>query len=95
MSEAMAKVAAHNVAADIDGTARHKELGVADLSAICILDAGNNGIVFKADHVLAHGRYANGHEPSARVLAGPHAHWAKVAFERMFLNTRKRGHVVL
>jgi sulfide:quinone oxidoreductase len=95
MSEAMAKVAAHNIAADIDGTTRHKELGVADISAICILDAGNNGIVFKADHVLAHGRYANGHEPSARVLAGPHAHWAKVAFERMFLNTRKRGHVVL
>jgi sulfide:quinone oxidoreductase len=94
MSEAMAKVAAHNIVADITG-GEHKELGLADISAICILDAGDNGIVFKADHVLAHGRYANGRRPSAHVITGPHAHWAKLAFERMFLNTRKRGLVVL
>ena len=94
MSETMAKVAAHNIATDIDGGA-HRSLPLADLSAICVLDAGNNGIVFKADHVLAHGQYANGHEPSARVMAGPHAHWAKLAFERYFLASRKRGLVAL
>ena len=94
MSETMAKVAAHNIAADIQGGAR-RSLPLADLSAICVLDAGNGGIVFKADHVLAHGQYANGHEPSARVMAGPQAHWAKLAFERYFLASRKRGLVTL
>ena len=94
MSETMARVAAHNIAADIQGGAR-RSLPPADLSAICVLDAGNGGIVFKADHVLAHGRYANGHEPSARIMAGPQAHWAKLAFERYFLASRKRGLVTL
>jgi sulfide:quinone oxidoreductase len=94
MSETMAKVAAHNIAADIQGGPR-RSLPLADMAAICVLDAGNNGIVFKADHVLAHGQYANGHEPSARVMAGPHAHWAKLAFERYFLASRKRGLVAL
>ena len=90
MSETMAKVAAHNIAADIQGGAR-TTMPIGDLSAICVLDAGNGGIVFKADHVLAHGRYAGDEEPTARVMAGPQAHWAKLAFERYFLASRKRG----
>lgn len=94
MSETMAKVAAHNIVADIAGGSK-RDLELADLSAVCVLDAGNNGIIFKADHVLAHGIYANGRTPSARVLAGPHAHWAKLAFERYFMASRKRGLVVL
>ncbi len=95
MSETMAKVAAQNIVADISGSGDHREMPLAELSAICVLDAGNNGIVFKADNVLAHGRYANGREPSARVFSGPHAHWAKLAFERYFLESRKRGVVAL
>ncbi len=90
MSEAMAKVAAQNIAADL-GKGSHKDLPIAELSAICVLDAGNNGIIFKADNVLAHGIYADGDEPSARVMAGPQAHWAKLAFERYFLTSRKHG----
>ncbi len=94
MSETMAKVAAQNIVADITG-GKHREMPLGDLSAICILDGGNNGIIFKADHVLSHGLYANGHEPSAHILAGPQAHWAKLAFERYFLASRKRGLVAL
>lgn len=90
MSEGMAKVAAQNIAADL-GEGSHREMPLADLSAICVLDAGNNGIIFKADHVLAHGLYAGEDVPSARVMAGPQAHWAKLAFERYFLASRKRG----
>lgn len=92
MSETMAKVAAHNIVADVTG-GKHQELPIADLSAICVLDAGNNGIIFKADHVLSHGLYANEHEPTARVMGGPQAHWAKLAFERYFLSSRKRGYM--
>jgi NADPH-dependent 2,4-dienoyl-CoA reductase/sulfur reductase-like enzyme len=90
MSETMAKVAAYNIVADLTRKA-HKDLPIADLSAICVLDAGNNGIIFKADNVLAHGIYADGDEPTAHVMAGPQAHWAKLAFERYFLASRKRG----
>jgi len=94
MSETMARVAARNIAADLQGGPR-RSLPLAELAAICVLDAGNNGIIFKADHVLAHGAYANGHAPSARVMAGPQAHWAKLAFERYFLASRRRGLVAL
>lgn len=90
MSESMAKVAAQNIAADLTGEP-HRELPIAELSAICVLDAGNNGIIFKADNVLAHGIYADGDEPTARVMAGPQAHWAKLAFERYFLLSRRHG----
>lgn len=87
MSETMARVAARNIAADIQGGPR-RSLPLGDLAAICVLDAGNNGIVFKADDVLGEG----GH---ARVMSGPQAHWAKLAFERYFLASRKRGLIAL
>ncbi len=95
MSETMAKVAAQNIVADVTGSSKYRDMALADMSAICVLDAGNNGIIFKADHVLSHGIYANGHEPSAHVMSGPQAHWAKLAFERYFLTSRKRGMVAL
>jgi sulfide:quinone oxidoreductase len=83
MSELMAEVAAQNVAADLQGGERRRQ-PLSDLPAICILDAGSSGVIFKADHVL-------GDSQHPRVMWGPQAHWAKVAFERYFLATRKRG----
>jgi sulfide:quinone oxidoreductase len=90
MTETMAKVAAHNIAADIDGSDRHL-LPIEELDAMCILDAGNNGVIFKASHVLAH----NGDGKHAHIMAGPQAHWAKVAFEHVFIASRKRGVLAL
>jgi len=87
MSEVMAKVAAQNITADLQGGER-RSMPMSEMEAICILDAGNNGIIFKADHVL-------GTSEHPHVMTGPQAHWAKVAFERIFLATRKRGRVVL
>jgi hypothetical protein len=57
---------------------------LSELAAVCILDAGNNGIAFKADHVL-------GEHTHAHVMGGPQAHRAKIAFEHYFLASRKRG----
>lgn len=71
MSEIMAKIAARNIGADLRG-GRRRRLPLADLAAICVLDAGNGA----------------GH---ARIMAGPQAHWAKLAFERYFLASRRRG----
>lgn len=83
MSEIMGRTAAQNIVADIQGGER-KSLPLSELEAICVLDAGNSGIIFKADHVL-------GDPEHPRVMAGPQAHWAKLAFERFFMETRKRG----
>ncbi|HSD81199.1 MAG TPA: FAD-dependent oxidoreductase, partial [Solirubrobacteraceae bacterium] len=52
MSEQMAKVAAQNIAADL-GHGEHHAMALSDLQAICILDAGNGGVIFKADNVLS------------------------------------------
>jgi sulfide:quinone oxidoreductase len=87
MSEVMAKVAAQNMAADIQGGER-REMPMSEMEAICILDAGNQGIIFKADHVL-------GESEHPHVMAGPQAHWAKIAFEKVFMGSRKRGHPIL
>jgi sulfide:quinone oxidoreductase len=87
MSETMARIAAHNIAADITHTPL-KSMPLSELAAVCILDAGNTGIIFKADHVL-------GESEHAHVMVGPQAHWAKVAFERFFLTSRKHGMVAL
>lgn len=95
MTEAMAKVAAHNMAADIERTDRDR-LPLSELGAMCILDGGNNGVIFKADRVLATGDgNGNGPKPNVHLTAGPQAHLAKLAFERVFLSSRKRGHLVL
>ncbi len=87
MSEGMGKVAAANMAAEIQG-GEGKFLPLGDLEAMCILDAGNGGFIFKADHILSGPRHP-------RVSAGPHAHVAKVAFERFWMSTRRRGKVLL
>ena len=83
MSEKMAEAAAQNIAADMQGGDLHK-LALADLAAVCVLDAGNSGVIFKAEHVLGDGG-------TTHVMAGPQAHWAKLAFERYFISSRKRG----
>ncbi|MFT4049501.1 MAG: FAD/NAD(P)-binding oxidoreductase [Solirubrobacterales bacterium] len=92
MTETMAKVAARNIAAELNA-GKGEALPLDELSAICVLDGGNNGVIFKAENVLARGE--NGVRPKAHTMAGPQAHWAKLAFERVFLESRKRGKLVL
>lgn len=87
MSEHMAKVAAQNMASDMQGGERRR-LPLEDLGAVCVLDGGNTGIIFRADHIL-------GTPEHPHVMAGPQAHWAKLAFERYFLASRKRGMVAV
>jgi sulfide:quinone oxidoreductase len=94
MTETMAKVAAHNIADDLEHAGRDS-LPLEELGAVCILDAGNNGVIFKASNVLARNGTGNGKVSHAHLSAGPHAHWAKLAFERVYLASRKRGALVL
>ena len=82
-SEEMAKIAVHNILADIAGEPL-LSLSPGAIDAKCVLDAGNNGIIMTADRLL---------EPRehAWLIPGPEAHWAKLAFEKYFLTTHRMG----
>ena len=84
-TEQMAKMAVHNIVADIKGLPKaHAKFG--DMAAYCIMDAGNMGMMIVGDHML------NPREHEF-IIPGPEAHWAKVAFEKYFLWTRRHAHV--
>lgn len=84
-SEQMAKIAAKNIAADIEG-GEHVTLPFAEITALCILDTGNMGMMILGDHML-------GDRKHELIVPGPQAHWAKVGFEKYFMYSRKHGHV--
>ncbi|MBK6770506.1 MAG: hypothetical protein IPG72_16120 [Ardenticatenales bacterium] len=75
----------HNIVADIEGHPK-VSLSPGAIDAKCVLDAGNTGIIMTSDHLLE----PRGH---AWLIPGPEAHWAKLAFEKYFLATHKRGMV--
>jgi sulfide:quinone oxidoreductase len=82
-SEEMAKVVAHNITADIYGGER-KELPYGDIPAICVMDAGNMGMMILGDKMLPKRRIAT-------IIPGPQAHWAKLGFEKYFMNMLHRS----
>jgi sulfide:quinone oxidoreductase len=80
MTEQMAAIAAHNIAADIRGGERLAR----DLWVECILDMGATAAHMKADPVRPPRNVAE-------VGAGRRWLWAKRAFERYFLWRARRG----
>ena len=87
MSEVMGKVVADNIAADITG-GEPRELPFGDIRPLCIMDAGNQGMIIGLDRVFKPRKFEV-------MLPGPWSHWAKLAFERYFLASRRRGMVAL
>ena len=87
MSEHMAKIAAENIAADLQGGEHHR-VPLDDLGAVCILDGGDTGMIIKTDRVLGDAEHTH-------IMSGPQAHWAKIAFEKVFISARKHGRLVL
>ncbi len=87
-TEQMAHVAAKNIAAQIKGEVpgEHKEFG--EMAAVCVMDAGNNGVIILADHMLPPRKHSV-------MIPGPQAHAMKVAFEKYFLWKVRHGHVNL
>jgi hypothetical protein len=83
MSEVMAKVAAQNIAADITG-GEHVEKPFGEISALCIMDAGTQGVFMVGDHIF---------RPRQRewLIPGPWSHWAKMAFERYYIEKMRWG----
>jgi NADH dehydrogenase FAD-containing subunit len=87
-TEVQAGVAAKNIAAQIRGEqpVHSKEFG--DIKAICVMDAGNNGVVILADKMLPPRKHGV-------LIPGPQAHLMKLGFEKYFLWKMRHGYVQL
>ncbi|HWH32092.1 MAG TPA: FAD-dependent oxidoreductase [Egibacteraceae bacterium] len=87
-TEQQAHVAARNIAAQIRGEvpSAHKEFG--DIPAVCVMDAGNNGVLILADRMLPPRKHGV-------LIPGPQSHAMKVAFEKYFLWKARHGYVGL
>ena len=87
-AETMAHVAAANIASQIRGEQPTKEQRFGDIPAICIMDAGNNGVAILADKMLPPRKHGV-------MIPGPQNHAAKIAFEKYFLWKMRHGYVGL
>lgn len=87
-TEVQAHTAAKNIAAQIRGERPEHEQPFADIKAICVMDAGNNGVVILADKMLPPRKHGV-------LVPGPQAHAMKLAFERYFIWKVKHGYVQL
>ena len=87
-TEAMAHVAARNIAAQIRGEQPGDHKDFADMKAVCVMDAGNNGVIILADKMLPPRKHG-------LLIPGPQAHLMKLAFERYFLWKARNGYVTL
>jgi sulfide:quinone oxidoreductase len=87
-AETMAHVAATNIVSQIRGEEPTKEESFGDIPAVCIMDAGNNGVAILADKMLPPRKHGV-------MIPGPQNHAAKIAFEKYFLWKMKHGYVKL
>jgi sulfide:quinone oxidoreductase len=56
--------------------------------AACVLDAGNNGVIIMADHLLPPRKHGV-------LIPGAQAHAMKLGFEKYYMWKASNGHVML
>jgi sulfide:quinone oxidoreductase len=87
-TEQMAHTAAKNIAAQVRGEVPEHEQAFGDIKAICVMDAGNNGVVILADKMLPPRKHGV-------LIPGPQAHLMKLGFEKYFIWKMRHGYVQL
>ncbi|WP_405064939.1 FAD-dependent oxidoreductase [Kribbella sp. NBC_01510] len=87
-TEVMAHTAAANIAAQIRGEKPTNTKAFGDIKAICVMDAGNNGVIILADKMLPPRKHGV-------LIPGPQAHLMKLGFEKYFLWKMRHGYVQL
>jgi sulfide:quinone oxidoreductase len=87
-TETQAHVAARNIAAQIRGEEPTEEKVFGDIKAVCVMDAGNNGVIIPADKMLPPRKHGI-------LIPGPQAHLMKLGFEKYFLWKARNGYVTL
>lgn len=87
-TEVMAHIAASNIAAQIRGEVPTKGKAFGDIKAVCVMDAGNNGVIILADKMLPPRKHGI-------LIPGPQAHLMKLGFEKYFLWKMRHGYVQL
>jgi NADH dehydrogenase FAD-containing subunit len=87
-AEQMAHVAAKNIVSQVKGEPPHAHKEFGDIPAVCVLDAGNNGVMILADKMLPPRKHSV-------LVPGPQSHAMKLAFEKYFLWKARHGYVNL
>ncbi|GAB1692653.1 NAD(P)/FAD-dependent oxidoreductase [Krasilnikovia sp. M28-CT-15] len=87
-TEVMAHTAAANIAAQIRGEKPNRSKAFGDIKAVCVMDAGNNGVIILADKMLPPRKHGV-------LIPGPQAHLMKLGFEKYFLWKARHGYVTL
>jgi sulfide:quinone oxidoreductase len=81
-------VAARNIAAQVRGETPDARKEFGDIPAVCVMDAGNNGVIILADRMLPPRKHGV-------LIPGPQAHLMKLGFEKYFLWKSRHGYVQL
>lgn len=87
-TEVQAHTAASNIASQIKGEQPSVAKPFGDIKAVCVMDAGNNGVIILADKMLPPRKHGI-------LIPGPQAHLMKLGFEKYFLWKMKHGYVQL
>jgi sulfide:quinone oxidoreductase len=87
-TEVMAHTAARNIAQQVRGEKPSHTKDFGAIPAVCVMDAGNNGVIILADRMLPPRKHGV-------LIPGPQAHAMKLGFEKYFLWKARGGHVTL